>query len=128
MYHGSNTSVLTEEGPTPPIQLKNGVKQGCPLSGILFNLSIDRVLHRLQENREQRAVLTFADDLVLLADDAEDLQDMISTTTQELEALCLHLNPRKCAILHLSGRPPTGAIPTKFSMNGVEIQALDDGE
>ncbi|GFT76709.1 retrovirus-related Pol polyprotein from type-1 retrotransposable element R2 [Trichonephila clavipes] len=49
---------------------------------------------------------------------------MISTTTQELEALCLHLNPRK---LHLSGRPPTGAIPTKFSLNGVEIQALDDG-
>ncbi|GFT76708.1 retrovirus-related Pol polyprotein from type-2 retrotransposable element R2DM [Trichonephila clavipes] len=43
MYHGSNTSVLTEEGQTPPIQLKNGVKEGSPLSGILFNLSIDSV-------------------------------------------------------------------------------------
>ncbi|GFY03463.1 retrovirus-related Pol polyprotein from type-1 retrotransposable element R2 [Trichonephila clavipes] len=76
IYHGSNTSVPTEEGPTPPIQLRNGVKQGCPLSGILFHLSIDKVLHTIQENREHRAILAFADDLVLLADDAEDLQDV----------------------------------------------------
>ncbi|GFU50714.1 retrovirus-related Pol polyprotein from type-2 retrotransposable element R2DM [Trichonephila clavipes] len=113
MYHGSSTCVLTEEGPTLPIQLKNGVKQGCPLSGILFNLSIDKVLHTIQENREDGAVLAFADDLVLLADGAE-LQVMINTTAHELEALCLSLNPRKCATLHLSGVSPTGTRPTQF--------------
>ncbi|GFV21196.1 retrovirus-related Pol polyprotein from type-2 retrotransposable element R2DM [Trichonephila clavipes] len=127
MYHGSNTSVLTEEGPTPPIQLKNGVKQGCPLSGILFNLSIGKVLHTIQENREGRAVLAFADDLVLLADGAEELQEMIDTTAHELEALCLSLNARKCATLHLSGVSPTGTRPTQFKLKDIEIQALDDG-
>ncbi|GFT51372.1 retrovirus-related Pol polyprotein from type-1 retrotransposable element R2 [Trichonephila clavipes] len=112
IYQGSLTCILTDEGTTPPIQLQSGVKQGCPLSGILFNPSF----------------LAFADDIVLMADSAEDLQDMMSTTAQELQALCLHLNPRKCATLHLSGKVPIGARPKKFSLKGTEVQALGDRE
>ncbi|GFW16089.1 retrovirus-related Pol polyprotein from type-1 retrotransposable element R2 [Trichonephila clavipes] len=92
----------------PPDTARSGVKQGCPLSGILFNLSIDKVLRTVQENWEQRSILAFADDIVLMADSANDLQDMMSATAQELRALCLRLNPRKCASLHLSGRPHWG--------------------
>ncbi|GFS37521.1 retrovirus-related Pol polyprotein from type-1 retrotransposable element R2, partial [Trichonephila inaurata madagascariensis] len=120
--------MLTEEGPTPPIQLLNGVKLGRPLSGILFNLSIDKVLQTIQENREQRAILAFADDIVLLENDDEDLQEMISTTAHKLGALYLSLNPQKCSTLHLSGRVPTGSVPTKFQLEGTEIQALSDGD
>ncbi|GFU51048.1 retrovirus-related Pol polyprotein from type-2 retrotransposable element R2DM [Trichonephila clavipes] len=109
IYQGSSTCVLTDKGPTPPIQLRSGVKQGCPLSGILFNLSMDRVLRTVQDNWEQRSILAFTDDIVLMADSADDLQDMMSATTQELMAYCLRLNPRKCATLHLSGRVPIGA-------------------
>ncbi|GFY51833.1 retrovirus-related Pol polyprotein from type-1 retrotransposable element R2 [Trichonephila inaurata madagascariensis] len=119
---------LQMEGPTPPIQLLNGVKQGRLLSGILFNCSIDKVLQTIQENREQRSILAFADDIVLLADDAEDLQEMISTTAHDLGALCLSLNPQKCSTLHFSGRVPTGSVPTKFQLEGTEIQALSDGD
>ncbi|GFW78936.1 retrovirus-related Pol polyprotein from type-1 retrotransposable element R2 [Trichonephila clavipes] len=36
--------------------------------------------------------------------------------------------PRKCATLHLSGKAPTGARPTKFHLEGNEVQALGDGE
>ncbi|GFY44120.1 retrovirus-related Pol polyprotein from type-2 retrotransposable element R2DM [Trichonephila inaurata madagascariensis] len=128
IYQGSNTCVLTDEGPTPPIRLLNGVKQGCPLSGILFNLSIDKVLQTIQENREHRAILAFADDIVLLANDAEDLQEMITATAHELSSICLRLNPQKCATLHLSGRVPTGSVQTKFRLDDAEIQALSDGD
>ncbi|GFT90246.1 hypothetical protein TNCV_701671 [Trichonephila clavipes] len=55
-----------------------------------------------------------------MADSANDLQDMMSATAQELRALCLRLNPRKCASLHLSGRAPTGARPTKFFIEDSE--------
>ncbi|GFT24601.1 transposon TX1 uncharacterized 149 kDa protein, partial [Nephila pilipes] len=41
IYLGSSTCVLTEEGPTEPIPILRGVKQGCPLSGVLFNLAIN---------------------------------------------------------------------------------------
>ncbi|GFU43435.1 retrovirus-related Pol polyprotein from type-1 retrotransposable element R2 [Trichonephila clavipes] len=117
-----------ELGTNPPILLRSGVKQGCPLSGILFNLSIDKVLRTVQENWEQRSILAFAYDIVLMADSANDLQDMMSATAQELRALCLRLNPRKCASLHLSGRAPTGARPTKFFIEDSEVQALEDGK
>ncbi|GFR01202.1 retrovirus-related Pol polyprotein from type-1 retrotransposable element R2 [Trichonephila clavata] len=128
IYEDATTQVLTEEGPTPPIALRSGVKQGCPLSGILFNLAIDQVLHAVQEGREHRAILAFADDLVLLADSAEELQEMIQTTADELHALCLHLNVRKCASLHLAGTTPVAARATTFTVNNEQLKALQDGE
>ncbi|GFY00744.1 transposable element Tcb2 transposase [Trichonephila clavipes] len=111
----------------PPFQLQNGVKQGCPLSGILFYLSIDRILQSIQKNRGAKAIVAFADDLVLMADIAQDLQELISTTVDELRTLCLHMNTSKCSTLHLSGRGPTDAAPTKFPLWDTEIQALGDG-
>ncbi|GFY41228.1 retrovirus-related Pol polyprotein from type-1 retrotransposable element R2 [Trichonephila inaurata madagascariensis] len=56
------------------------------------------------------------------------MQEMISATAHELRALCLSLNPQKCATLHLSGRVPTGSVQTKFLLDGAEIQALSDGD
>ncbi|GFY56877.1 putative reverse transcriptase [Trichonephila inaurata madagascariensis] len=52
---------------------------------------------------------------------------MITATAHELNAICLRLNPQKCATLHLSGRVPTGSVQTKFRLDGAEIQALSDG-
>ncbi|GFW62214.1 retrovirus-related Pol polyprotein from type-1 retrotransposable element R2 [Trichonephila clavipes] len=105
IYEGScKLQVLTDEGPTPPIALKERcVKQGCPLSGILFNIAIDPVLRSVQEHKGHRAILAFADDLVLLAETADELQEMIQLTSDELSLLCLQLNPAKCATIHLAG-------------------------
>ncbi|GFS87970.1 transposon TX1 uncharacterized 149 kDa protein, partial [Nephila pilipes] len=67
IYLGSTTCVLTEEGPTDPIPLLRGVKQGCPLSGLLFNLAINHILVNIQGEQESHKILAFADDLVLLS-------------------------------------------------------------
>ncbi|GFR30372.1 retrovirus-related Pol polyprotein from type-2 retrotransposable element R2DM [Trichonephila clavata] len=128
IYEGSTTQVLTDDGPTDHIRLVSGVKQGSPLIGLLFNLSIDAVLNTLQEDREQRAVLAFADDLVLMADSAEDLQDVIDATAQELRSLGLTLNPSKCATMHLSGKVPVQTLPTLFSLDTIDLRALADGD
>ncbi|GFT56677.1 retrovirus-related Pol polyprotein from type-2 retrotransposable element R2DM, partial [Nephila pilipes] len=50
MYLHSFTQILSNEGPTEPIPLLCGVKQGCPLSGLLFNLSINHILFQLQKD------------------------------------------------------------------------------
>ncbi|GFT61525.1 transposon TX1 uncharacterized 149 kDa protein, partial [Nephila pilipes] len=63
IYLGSNTCVLTEEGPTDPIPILRGVKQGCPLSGLLFNIAINHILVDVQGDNDSRKILAFADDL-----------------------------------------------------------------
>ncbi|GFT15961.1 retrovirus-related Pol polyprotein from type-2 retrotransposable element R2DM, partial [Nephila pilipes] len=50
IYLNSFTQILSNEGPTEPIPLLCGVKQGCPLSGLLFNLSINHILFHLQKD------------------------------------------------------------------------------
>ncbi|GIY95372.1 retrovirus-related Pol polyprotein from type-2 retrotransposable element R2DM [Caerostris extrusa] len=48
IYTASSTSILTEEGVSPYIPISSGVKQGCPLSGLLFNIAIDPVLRKFR--------------------------------------------------------------------------------
>ncbi|GFU32550.1 retrovirus-related Pol polyprotein from type-2 retrotransposable element R2DM, partial [Nephila pilipes] len=89
IYTNSSSSILCEEGTTAKIPCNRGVKQGCPLSGLLFNIAIDSLLRTVQGDAEHKKILAFADDLVLLADTPEELQNLLDLTTSLLEALNL---------------------------------------
>ncbi|GFW01955.1 transposable element Tcb2 transposase [Trichonephila clavipes] len=102
------------------------------LQQVLNEMSQD-VIHNLYASmpyhqRAHRAILEFADDIVLLAELPEELQEMIQATADELSLLCLHLSPAKCATLHIKGGTPVHAAPTKFILNNSELKALTDGE
>ena len=53
----------------------SGVKQGCPLSILLFNMIIDELIERISKSKDSGVklldseipIMGFADDLVLLA-------------------------------------------------------------
>lgn len=44
VYTDATTEVITPLGKTPSIPIHSGVKQGCPLSAILFNLSVELII------------------------------------------------------------------------------------
>ncbi|GFT79048.1 retrovirus-related Pol polyprotein from type-1 retrotransposable element R2 [Nephila pilipes] len=66
MYEGASTAMLSSSGLTNEIPNLRGVKQCCPLRGILFDIVIHHVINSVQDDYEVLLILAFADDLVLL--------------------------------------------------------------
>ncbi|KAJ3583331.1 hypothetical protein NHX12_024351 [Muraenolepis orangiensis] len=102
-YRDCSTRVQTDSGYSGKIAIKIGVKQGDPLSPLLFNLAIDPLLSKLQEvgegfdmGEEKLTVLAYADDLVLLSSSWSGMNKNMGV----LEAFCnltgLKVNTRKC--------------------------------
>lgn len=102
IYQGATSSVITEKGHTREIPILSGIRQGCPLSGLLFIMAIDPVVSLLQGTDADHRVLAFADDLCLIAEGAIPLQEMIARAQQSLERLGLHLNAKKCVTPHIA--------------------------
>ncbi|GFU36401.1 retrovirus-related Pol polyprotein from type-1 retrotransposable element R2 [Trichonephila clavipes] len=95
---------------------------------MLFNLAIDQVLRSVQDGRDETVILAFADDIVLLADSQEELQGLLDITSEALDRITLKVNPSKCATLHLSGKPQTGARPSPFQLHNSSLRMLNDGD
>ncbi|CAK0884647.1 unnamed protein product [Prorocentrum cordatum] len=84
------------------ILVERGVKQGCPLSGIIFSICFDPVVRRLKEIAYRIPVVlnAFADDLSVTS------SDLIGVLPQLLRLLCqaglgsgLILNLSKCQLI-----------------------------
>ena len=84
MYAADKTCVFSSEGPSNLFKCSVGVKQGCPLSPLLFSLYLDE-LESLQEKASEEtdcprladiliAILLFADDIALFSYSQKGLQ------------------------------------------------------
>ena len=90
--------------------MTRGVRQGCPISMLLFNIGINPLLVKLESNRtgglliaEHRITsLAYADDLALLAPDKKALQDLIDASVTIAHQLRFLFKPSKCG--HMQGR------------------------
>ncbi|KAK9701489.1 Reverse transcriptase (RNA-dependent DNA polymerase) [Popillia japonica] len=84
---------------------ENGVKQGDPLSPVLFNIVLDELVTRLNDEQPgasmtpacKIASLAFADDLLLLEDRDIDVPNSLATTCAYFRTRGMTLNPEKCA-------------------------------
>jgi Reverse transcriptase (RNA-dependent DNA polymerase) len=87
---GVDMHIKTAEGTLDPVRTSVGVKQGCPLSPTLFGLYIDGLQHHvasacphagptLHSAPEVRlSLLIYADDTAILANSAEELQQLLT--------------------------------------------------
>lgn len=88
-----------------------GVKQGDPLSPMIFNLVIDRLFSKLPKEvgiRLGDTILNsigYADDLVLFATTAQGLQELLDVSTDYLKKCGLRTNSSKCFTVALKNVP-----------------------
>jgi hypothetical protein len=137
-YHVCSTRVRTGRGFTPETGMKIGVKQGEPLSPLLFNLAIDPLLGALEGlgrgfryGEENIRVIAYADDLVLLSDSWSGMARNIGILEAFYELSGLRVNPAKCqGFLIAKGKRTVGGINDcpEWKLCGEGISMVAAGE
>ena len=108
MYAGVQLRVRFGGGLSDPFPSTVGVRQGCPLSPLLFGLVIDRLERFLAEKcpgagtrvagRLLQALL-YADDVVIMCDSGEQLQNLLDALGEFCTANCMRVNETKSHVV-----------------------------
>ena len=134
IYAGSSQRVRCDEGFTDDIPVNVGIKQGCPLSPLLFNLALEALLPALDratsgysmENGSRLKQLTYADDLCAVATSKDEISAILSIVEEFCAWSGLSLNVGKCGCLSLINSSSRGRYVEPFSpeFSGQPIPAL----
>lgn len=133
LYARSSTSLVGNGWNSKPIHPRSGVKQGDPMSPLLFNMVMDRLLRSLRPEigcyvgSTKNNAIAFADDLTLFASTPQGLQCLIDDTQRFLTSCGLSLNSAKCKTLSIKGQPKqkTSVIERRsFTTTGREMPSL----
>jgi hypothetical protein len=92
------------------LQIRRGVRQGCILSPLLFNIYSEEIFQKATEDIEKGVKVNgfyvnnirFADDTVLIADNMADLQDLLNRVNYFGKQAGLTINHKKTKMMIIS--------------------------
>ena len=112
------------------VKIKQGVKQGCILSPILFNMYSEEVISSALESEQGIVIngkrfnnIRFADDTVLLASSTHDLQRMLNSIIRVSRDFGMELNEKKTKGIVIEKKPETNI---KIVVNGKQLEQVKD--
>ena len=123
----NNTSI----GPFP---VRKSIRQGCPLSMLLFNVVINQVLLAVDPAQNSFKILAYADDLAITNTSFESLHTDVDTANKIIQWCGMCIKPSKCGLLCINpplrfGKPTNqSTIPNQlnFTINGSQIPLVDE--
>ena len=110
IYFKSKTCVQLDKGLSNTFDLYVGLKQGCNLSPIFFNLFVNDLITYINSANSGASVLEnlkvscllYADDLVLISETKEGLQESLNALDQFTSDWFMQVNPEKTKCLLFS--------------------------
>lgn len=136
MYNGCQTEIKGNRKGKVNIILQRGVKQGDPLSPLLFNTVIDPIIWKIENatkgvdlNGTNVPVLAFADDLVLIGQDRGEAAKQIKMLDKYLSDLGMELSIPKCATVEVVAKNKTWFLRNpEIEVRSARIPTLEPGE
>lgn len=132
MYDGATCQVHHKGYLSEKIRITKGVKQGCILSPILFNICLDYVLRKVigqksgivwnYFNNKKLADLEYADDICLVANTTRQAKKILENLEEEGTKIGLRINASKTKEMRI-GRMDTQEI---LQVNGKAIQQVEE--
>ncbi|KAL7726621.1 hypothetical protein ACLKA6_010486 [Drosophila palustris] len=103
MYENAELSVLHKGKISAPFQTRTGVKQGCPLSPLLFNMVVDEIMREVCTSRrgitwsltQHLEDLDYADDICLMSHKLSDIQAKANDLSRIASRVGLEINAAK---------------------------------
>lgn len=135
-YRNCSTIIKTGKTVTPPVRINVGVKQGDPLSPLLFNLALDPLLRALDVEGcgfmiggRKVTSFAFADDLVLVSGSWEGMVRNLRILEKFSEMTGLEVNPAKCHsfMISVSGRRYRVNDCAHWVLRGAPINLVGNG-
>ena len=129
LYDNSSSAVLINNEVGEFFRTTVGVRQGCILSPVLFNIFLERIMQdTLSEHSTSISVggrsvcnLRFADDIDLMAGSNEELQDLTNRLTNSANAYGMEVSAEKSKIMVNSRNNRTSTI----TMNGTPLEQVN---
>lgn len=111
-----------------------GVKQGCPISPLLFTIALNAIIETVVEvlenyninggSMELPLILAYADDLIILSENSMELDRFVNEFVPTAESLGLSLNEDKSLLL-IRNPLNTDNQPTQIRLGAFNIQTTN---
>ena len=128
LYWNQKAKIMVGKENSREFRIERGVRQGCIISPILFNLYSEYMIQEALGKLEGISVngvninnIRYADDAVLIADSLKKLQKMIDSVNEACKAYAMAINVKKTKVMVISQK---GNAQCKVLLNQVELEQV----